>query len=467
MSNKTDRKLLIVDDDEGLQRQLRWAFDDCEVAVASDRESALAALAKHKPPVVLLDLGLPPDANGPSEGLATLEEILASAPDSKVIMVSGQTEREYAIRAVGLGAYDFYQKPIEVEVLKLIVQRAFNFHALEQENRRLASGVGDPLLPGVITANLDMMKIAEDVKKFAATDVTVLVTGESGTGKELMARAVHLLSARAEGPFVAINCAAIPEQLLESELFGHEKGAFTGAVKTTLGKVEVASGGTLFLDEIGDMPMALQAKLLRFTEERTIERIGGRDQIPINTRVVSATNKDLPVAIKEGTFREDLFYRLAETIIDVPPLRDRQGDALVVAHHLLHKQSEELGRPIQGFSSDAVSAILTYSWPGNIRELQNRIKRAVVTASGKNITVEDLELAQPSDEDNACLTLKECRERAERTAIVRAMVQANGNVSKAAKLLDTSRPTLYQMLRQFDIKAGIPGEAETAEAAES
>ncbi len=464
MNKMTNRRLLIVDDDEGLQLQLRWAFDDFEVTVASDRESALNALDKARPPVVLLDLGLPPDANGPSEGLATLEEILRSAPDSKVVMVSGQTEREYAIRAIGLGAYDFYQKPIEVEVLKLLVQRAFNLHDLERENQRLATGVGDPMLPGVITANLEMMKIAEDVKKFAATDVTVLVTGESGTGKELIARAVHSLSARAKGPFIAINCAAIPEHLLESELFGHEKGAFTGAIKTTLGKVEVASGGTLFLDEIGDMPMALQAKLLRFTEERTIERVGGRDLIPINTRVVSATNKNLKVEIQRGTFREDLFYRLAETVIDVPPLRDRQGDALVVAHHLLHKIVEELDRPIQGFSSDAVSAILTYRWPGNIRELQNRIKRAVVTASGKNITVDDLELAQPSPEESACLTLKESRERAERAAIVRAMVLAHGNVSKAAKVLDTSRPTLYQMLRQYDIKAGIPGEMEDTEA---
>ncbi len=446
-----ERRLLIVDDDEGIQRQLRWAFDDLSVSLASDRGSALETLREVQPRVVLLDLGLPPDPDGPSEGLSTLEGILAAAPKTKVIVMSGQTEREYAVRAVGLGAYDFYQKPIEQEPLSLTVRRAFDLFALEEENQRLLSSGGTARLPGIVTANRDMLRVCEEAAKFAASEVSVLVFGESGTGKELMARALHLLSVRHEGPMIAINCAAIPENLLESELFGHEKGSFTGATKTTIGKVEQADGGTLFLDEIGDMPFALQAKLLRFLEDRKVERIGGRREIEVDIRVVSATNKDLRAAIGEGAFREDLYYRLAEAEIRIPPLRERHDDALLIAHHLLREEAERNGRHYQGFSPGALTAIAEYDWPGNVRELQNRVRRAVLTASDGRVTAADLQF-EKAEEPKQIETLKEARERAERLAITRAMIEANGNISKAAKLLDTSRPTVYQLLERYEIE---------------
>ncbi len=450
MSEPT-QKLLVVEDDDGLRRQLRWAFDNCEVVLAGDRAAAAAAVKEHRPPVALVDLGLPPDPDGPTEGLATLQEILSIAPETKVVMMSGQTEREYAVQAVALGAYDFYQKPIEVDVVNLTIQRAYNLHALESENRRLSQSKAGAVLPGVTTTNAEMLRICGEVKRFASANVAVVLIGESGTGKELLARATHELSEKAKGPYVAINCAAIPEHLLESELFGHEKGAFTGAVKTTVGKVELANGGTLFLDEIGDLPMSLQAKLLRFLQERVIERIGGHKQIPVDIRLVSATNKDLLKLTETNEFREDLYYRLSEAVIKIPPLRERPDDAVVIAHQLLNTFAEEQGRNVTAFTADALASISSYEWPGNVRELQNRVKRAVAAATGSKITVTDLDL--PNYEQPAPSgTLREYREQAERTALTRAMVEAQGNISKVAKLLDVSRPTVYDLMRQHNMK---------------
>lgn len=445
------RKLLVVDDDEGLRRQLRWAFHDCQVVLAGDRESALSIVREQRPPVVVLDLGLPPDPHGPTEGLATLDGILASAPQTKVIVMSGQTQREYAVRAVAHGAYDFYHKPIEIETLNLIVQRAYHLHSLEAENRRLAMASSAASLPGLITSNAQVLQICGEIRKFAPSDVSVMLLGESGTGKELLARAAHSLSPRVHKPFVAINCAAIPDNLLESELFGYERGAFTGAVKTTPGKVELADGGTLFLDEIGDLPLPLQAKLFRFLQDRIIERVGGRRQIAVDIRIVSATNKDLKSLIAAGSFREELFYRLSEAVVRIPPLRERPDDAVLLAHHFLQTLATAQGRTLRGFTTEALAAISSYAWPGNVRELENRIKRAVVAASGSRVNLDDLGLAA-EEHDTHSETLKQTREKAERQAITRAMIEAEGNVSKAAKILGISRPTLYQLLREYNIK---------------
>lgn len=452
MTVETAQRLLIVDDDEALQQQLRWAFDGFDIRLASNRQTAVAEFEDNPTPVVLLDLGLPPDQDGPSEGLATLESILAIAPETKVVMMTGQTNREYAVRAISLGAYDFYEKPIEADELTLIVERAQNLSALESENRRLQTHNSIESLPDVIAASPNMLKVCRDVRNFATTDISALIIGESGTGKELIARALHQLSNRADGPLVAINCAAIPEALLESELFGHEKGAFTGALKTTEGRVEQANGGTLFLDEIGDMPLPLQAKLLRFLEQRTIERVGGRREIPVDVRIISATNQDLATAHQNGAFREDLYYRLAETVFDIPPLRDREEDCLSIARHVLDMQAKAQAKKVQGFTKDALGAILAYPWPGNVRELQNRVKHAVVSAEERFVTAADLALDVADQPTAKCPTLKQSRELAERTTITRALNEANGNVTKAARILDISRPTLYQMLRQFDLK---------------
>lgn len=446
------KRLLVVEDDVGLQSQLRWCFEDYEVLIAEDRESALAQLRRYEPPVVLQDLGLPPDAEGVSEGLATLEETLALAPGTKVIVVTGHGDQENAVKAVGLGAYDFYQKPVETEALQLIVNRAYQIFELEQENQRLLRHQSSSPLDGIVAASEKMLQVCRIIEKVAPTTATSLLLGESGTGKELLARALHSLSPRADKRFVAINCAAIPENLLESELFGYERGAFTGAVKQTQGKVELADGGTLFLDEIGDMPMALQAKLLRFLQERVIERVGGREEIPVDVRVVCATNRNPKVAISEGRFREDLYYRVSEITIDIPPLREREGCRLVLARTLLEREAEKQGRPIKGFSQDAQSAIQNYAWPGNVREMENRIKGAVIMAEGKQVTAADLGL---SDVDTASpdLNLREVRRRAESRAIQRALVYSSGNISQAAKMLGITRPTLYDLIEKYDIQA--------------
>ena len=445
---KKDGALLIVEDDLGLQKQLRWSFEDYEVAVAGDQDSALAQLAKTRPQVVLLDLGLPPDPDGPSAGLAILQAILQTAPATKVIMMSGQTDRTYALKAIALGAYDFYQKPIRVDEVQLIVARAQRLHQLEAENRQLANARGGEALPGFITTHPELLRLCDELKRLAATDITVLLTGESGTGKEIMARALHDLSSRRKGPLIAVNCAAIPETLLESELFGHEKGAFTGAIKTTIGKIEQADGGTFFLDEVGDMPVALQAKLLRFLQERVVERIGGRHSIPVDVRIVAATNQNLDDLIAAGRFREDFFYRLSESDFHLPPLRERPEDAVLIAHRLVRLYADEQKRPARSFAGDALAAILAYHWPGNVRELQNTIKRAVATSRGPNLSAADLRLALPEEDAEEPLDLKAVRMAAEGRALRRAQAIANGNRSEMARLLGVSRPTLYQLLKQ-------------------
>jgi two-component system NtrC family response regulator len=442
--------LLIVEDDPGLQKQLKWCFDDYEVIAAGTRAEALSALRRYEPAVVLQDLGLPPDAEGVSEGFQTLLETLRMAPHTKVIVVTGQLDRENAVKAVGMGAYDFYQKPVDNDVLRLIVQRAFHIHSLEEQTRALANAQGHQPLAGVIALSDSMMRVCRSIEKVAPTMATVLLLGESGTGKEVLAKALHALSPRHGKAFVAINCAAIPDTLLESELFGYEKGAFTGAVKQTPGKFEVANGGTLFLDEIGDMPLSLQAKLLRFLQDRVVERVGGRERIAVDVRIVCATNQDLARRISRGEFREDLFYRISEVTVNIPPLRDRPGDAVVIAQAVMERRAREHGRALRGFSPDALKAIQTYPWPGNIRELENRISGAVIMAEGKHITVEDLGLPTQG-EDVTWLNLREVRQRAERDAIRQALAVSGANLSRTAELLGITRPTLYDLLEKNQI----------------
>jgi two-component system NtrC family response regulator len=446
------RKLLIVEDDLGLQRQLRWAYEDYEIVVAHDRASAIDAVRAEEPDVVTLDLGLPPDPDGVSEGFATLGEILSLKPDTKVIVASGHGARESALRAIAEGAWDFYQKPIDIDALGLIVARAFHVHALEAENRRLAErGDAAAGLGGIITGAPEMMKVMRTIERIAAADVSVMLLGASGTGKELLARGLHEASPRAKGAFVAINCAAIPETLLESELFGHEKGAFTGAVKTVIGKIEQAAGGTLFLDEVGDIPLPLQVKLLRFLQERVIERIGGRQQIAVDTRIVCATHQDVDAMVADGRFREDLYYRLAEIVVRIPSLAERPGDAGLLARHFLKKYARAMASQAAALSADARAAIDAWGWPGNVRELENRVKRAVIMADGKTVTAADLDLDAAAED--APINLKAARERADRKAIRHALARAEGNISNTAKLLGISRPTLYDLLKNYDLHA--------------
>jgi two-component system NtrC family response regulator len=448
-------KLLIVEDDLGLQRQLAWTFEDYDVLSATDQMTAIALLRSQNPAVVTLDLGLPPDPDGASEGLATLERIRALAPYAKVIVVTGSDERKHALKAVELGAYDFYQKPIDADTIRLIVGRALALFALESENRQLRKlSLGSPL-PGLVTADPRMLNVCSMVERVAPTSVTVLLLGESGTGKEVIARALHERSPRESSRFVAINCAAIPENLLESELFGHEKGAFTGAHKQVVGKVELADGGSLFLDEIGDMPLSLQAKLLRFLQQRSFERIGGRSEISVDVRIICATHRKPEELIKTGQFREDLYYRLSELVINIPPLRDRDGDAVLLARHFLALMNQQNARDIRGFSTDALAALAAYQWPGNVRELENRVKRAFIMTEGTHVTAADLDLPLTTSGAAAGtpMTLRDARERAERNALERALLQAQGNISQAAKLLDISRPTLYDLMRYHNIRA--------------
>ncbi|HRP26070.1 MAG TPA: PEP-CTERM-box response regulator transcription factor [Thauera sp.] len=449
MSDK-QRTLLIVEDDPALQKQMRWAFDACDTVVADDRESAINQLRKHEPAVVTMDLGLPPAPDDVSEGFRLLREILSLAPDTKVIVLTGQHDRENAVKAIGMGAYDFFAKPFEPELLSLTIDRAFRMHDLQMENARLAALQGSPL-SGLITRDPAMLKICRTIEKLASASVTVALLGESGTGKEILARGLHALSPRAGERFVAINCAAIPDTLLESELFGYEKGAFTGAVKQTLGKIETAHRGTLFLDEIGDLPLPLQSKLLRFLQERCIERVGGRDEIPVDVRIVCATHRDLKAQIKEGVFREDLYYRLAEIVIEIPPLRAREGDAALLAHAFAQRFARENGRRSLVLADDALSAIDAHAWPGNVRELENCIKRAVIMAEGDAITAADLGLQAPED-DLEFLNLRRVREEAERNAVLKVIARTNGNIARAAEILGVSRPSLYDLLGRFGLK---------------
>jgi two-component system NtrC family response regulator len=449
---QTKPKLLIIEDDPGLQKQLRWSLDAYDVVVAGDREAALAQIRRHEPAVVTMDLGLPPDPDGSTEGLATLQQILALAPDTRVIVLTGNQDHNNAVKAIGMGAYDFHQKPVDPEVLNLVIQRAFFLHNLQQENRRMQQSQADSPLSGVISRDPGMLKVCRTVEKVAPTSASVMLLGESGTGKEVLARAVHALSPRAKERFMAINCAAIPENLLESELFGYEKGAFTGAAKQTKGKVELAHGGTFFLDEVGDLPMPLQAKLLRFLQERVIERIGGHDEIPVDVRIVCATHQKLKDLCAQGRFREDLYYRLSEIVVTIPPMRQREGDAALLAHHFKNKFCAQESRSSLHFAPDALAAIEGYAWPGNVREMENCIKRAVIMADGNTIVAEDLGLPDVDAEESP-LNLRQVRDEAEYKAIVRALARADGNIVKASEMLGVSRPTLYDLMGRHGIKA--------------
>ncbi|MEX0729884.1 MAG: PEP-CTERM-box response regulator transcription factor [Aquisalimonadaceae bacterium] len=444
-------KLLIVEDDPGLQSQLKWCFENYEVLTAEDRAGAMAQLRRHEPMVVLQDLGLPPDPDGISEGMSTLSEILAAAPHTKVIVITGNGDESSAVRAVGQGAYDFYQKPVETETLDLIVSRAFHIARLERQNRELMRAPQSPL-NGLVTGSQRMLKLCRLVEKVAPTNASVLLLGETGTGKEVLARALHGLSDRADGRFVAINCGAIPENLLESELFGYEKGAYTGAHRQTRGKIELAEGGTLFLDEIGDMPMALQSKLLRFLQERVLERVGGRQEIAVDARVICATHRDIADLISAGEFREDLYYRISEVVVDIPPLRARDGDAVLLARVLLERAVQQHGSRVRGFTEAALAAIRAHLWPGNVRELENRINRAVIVAEGALLDVEDIGLQSSDQPALPILNLRHVRDEAESRALDAAMAHAEGNISRAAELLGVSRPTLYDLMRKHGLK---------------
>lgn len=440
-------KLLIVEDDKGLQSQLRWHFDQYDVYVASSREEAITAVRLNEPAVILQDLGLPPDDEGVEEGFSCIREISSLRPETKIIVMTGNADYENAVRAVAMGAYDFYQKPVNAETLDLILQRAFHIYELEERHRFEEENRQAPL-QDVIAGDPSMLKVCRMIEKLAPTNVTCTLTGESGTGKEVLTKALHKLSPRNKKRLIAINCAAVPENLMEAELFGYEKGAFTGAAKRTPGKVELAHEGTLFLDEIGDMPLALQAKLLRFLQERIIERVGGREEIPIDVRVICATNKNLLEMTKEGTFREDLYYRICEMEIHIPPLRERHGDKLLLARHFLKMYNKQNGTNISGFSPEAVDAIDSYDWPGNIREMENRIKRAIVMCDDKLVTSEDLGL---SNNESTFLNLRQVRHQAEKAAIIRALGMTESNISATAKLLGVTRPTLYDLMKKYNV----------------
>ncbi len=451
---KTPEKLLIVEDDPGLQKQLKWAYEDFEVIIAGDRETAINMLRAEEPDVVTLDLGLPPDPDGTTEGFATMDAILSLKPDTKIIVASGHGEKDSALRAIASGAWDFYQKPVDIDELGLIVRRAFHVRKLEVENSALSAKQdgSHQVLGQIITGAPEMLKVAQMIERVSNTNASVMLLGASGTGKELLARGLHDSSDRRDQAFVAINCAAIPENLLESELFGHEKGAFTGAIKTTEGKIEQANGGTLFLDEVGDIPLPLQVKLLRFIQERVIERIGGRKAIAVDTRIVCATHQNLDEMIADNSFREDLYYRLAEIVIKIPALSERSGDASLLARHFQKKFAEEINPAVKGIAPDALAALEAWKWPGNVRELENRIKRAVIMADGKMIGAMDLDLEAGDDDATDLLNLKAAREAADRAAIIRAISQTDGNISNAAKLLGISRPTLYDLLKQYQLQ---------------
>ena len=454
-SDLSGPRIMVVEDDLGLRSQMRWGLSDYTLFLAEDRPSAMTVFRREEPPVVILDLGLPPDSDNASEGLATLREILHLQPMTKVIIASGNQERKNALEAIAIGAYDFCTKPVDLDVLKIIIERAWSNYQLQDELLHLRDGLkGGQDLAGVVAASSVMLKVCHLAQRVARSDVGVLLTGESGTGKDVLARAIHGWSGRNNAPFVAINCAAIPENLLESELFGHEKGSFTGAVSRVIGKIEQANKGTLFLDEIGDMPMALQAKLLRFLQDKVIERVGGRQSLLVDVRVISATNRDLAAMRGEGTFREDLYYRLNEIHIAIPPLRDRPGDAVLIANHLLKKLGEQFDRPPKAFSREALARIDSYHWPGNVRELENRIKRGIVLADKSVISLEDIDLPDEhtgEDHTHSLPTLKQVREEAERQVVNRTLTLTGNNIQEASKLLGISRPTLYALMKALHI----------------
>jgi two-component system, NtrC family, response regulator len=453
MTSTKSSQLLIVEDDLALQKQIKWTLDRIESVTAADRQEAIVQMRRFQPGVVTMDLGLPPDADSVTEGFQLLEDILSMSPETKVIVLTGQNDQANALKAIDMGAYDFLAKPFEPEVLALTVDRAFRLNELVAENRRLKAAQTPDALSGLITRDPEMLRVCRMIEKVANTGATVLLLGESGTGKEVLARGLHQASNRRAERFVAINCAAIPETLLETELFGHEKGAFTGAVKTTMGKIETANGGTLMLDEIGDLPLPLQAKLLRFLQERVIERVGGRQEIQVDVRIVGATHQDLKQQIADGRFREDLYYRLAEIVIPIPPLRQRVGDAVLLAHAFVKRFAQAQQRHALSLSNDAVRAIEQHNWPGNIRELENCLKRASIMAEGTRVQAEDLGLPAGTQQAGMdSFDLRAVREAAERKAVVAALAHVDGNVLQAAELLGVSRPTLYDLMHRLGLR---------------
>ncbi len=444
-------KLLIVDDDESILLSMKWAFaQEYEILLAGNRQEALEIFKREHPALVTLDLGLPPDARGVEEGFLTLSSLISENPYTKVIIISGQEEKQNALMAIGQGAYDFFCKPVQVEEVSIILRRAFRVHQLESEHRTLQATRAEDSFMELIGTSSQIQQVFSIIEKVAATEAPVLILGESGTGKELVARALHGRSLRKAGPFIPINCAAIPETLLESELFGHEKGAYTGAHTQRKGRIEMADGGTLFLDEIGDLPSSLQVKLLRFLQEHTIERIGGRKEIAINSRVIAATNRDIDQAIRDGSFREDLFYRLGVVKIMVPPLRDREGDIALLSTTFVRKYAEENKKKLLGLTKKALTALSNHKWPGNVRELENRIRRAVIMAQSSKITDDDLELDVV--EESGRTTLREARERTDRELILRVLSENNWNLAKSASDLGISRPSLYDLMEKLGIK---------------
>ena len=452
MNTPRHAPLLIVEDDLALQKQLKWSLDRFESVTADDVASAVLQFRRNSPAVVTMDLGLPPDRDSVSEGFKCLEKLLELDPAVKVIVLTGQNDQDNALRAIRMGAYDFLAKPVDPDVLSLTVERAYRLYELQQENRRLQTQQSSDVFSGLITRDPGMQRVCRMIEKVAPTSASVMLLGESGTGKEVLARAVHQLSPRAKERFMAINCAAIPENLLESELFGYEKGAFTGAAKQTKGKVELAHGGTFFLDEVGDLPMALQAKLLRFLQERVIERIGGHEEIPVDVRIVCATHQKLKELCAHGRFREDLYYRLSEIVVTIPPLRNREGDAALLAHHFKNKFCAQESRSSLHFSPDAIAAIESHPWPGNVREMENCIKRAVIMADGNTIVADDLGLPDEGAVEEP-INLRQVRDEAEYKAIVKALARVDGNIVKASELLGISRPTLYDLMGRHGIKA--------------
>lgn len=456
--NMNKKTLLIVEDDPGLQSQLKWSFDGVEVHLAEDEESAMHVIKNHQPQVMTLDLGLPPDPGGFSVGFQILQQVLSQAPHTKIIVVTGQEDREHALNAISQGAYDFFNKPVDAKVLALVVERAFHLYAIEEERRELLKNQNSSPLDGVISSCNSMTQVCKMVERVAPSDLSIMILGESGTGKEVFAKAIHGLSAHAEGKLVAINCAAIPDNLLESELFGHEKGSFTGATARKLGKIELAHKGTLFLDEIGDMPLDLQVKLLRFLQERVIERVGGTETIEIDTRIICATHRDIQNMINAQTFREDLYYRISDVVIELPPLREREEDIVLLAQHFLTKYAQQQNKKVKGLSHDAEQALLDYECKGNVRELEKIIRRAVIMADSEYVQLQDLNItvdmaahAPESELQVDMPTLKQARELCEIRTIKKALAAAESNVTHAAKLLGISRPTLYGLVEKLGL----------------
>lgn len=442
--------MLVTDDDEYVRGQMKWALNaQYDVLLAENREAAVALQKERKPAVVTLDLGLPPSPGDTREGFLALAEMLAIDPLVKVVVITGQGEQENALSAIGQGAFDFFSKPVDIDALKVVIDRALFLYGVEGKRReQLRSDLAD-VFEGMIGRSPQMQSVYEKIRKVAAAEAPVLIVGDSGTGKEMAARAIHRLSRRKAGPFVAINCGAIPENLLESELFGHERGSFTGAHARKEGRIEAAQGGTLFLDEIGELALPLQVKLLRYLQEGEVERVGGRSPVKVDARVICATNLDLRAAMAEGRFREDLYYRIGVVVIPMPPLREREGDVRHLAESLLEQLAAEQGRTLT-FSAKALDAMEAYAWPGNVRELENRLRRAVIMAEGNQIGPGDLELGgrMPSHESQG---LAKAREAVEREMIERALAKNRGNLTRCAEELKISRPTLYELIEKLGI----------------